>query len=390
MKGLEGLVDELQHGRLSRRQFMERALALGLSASVIGTVLAACGGTSSSTGGGATISASPAALDTTVPDKIYFFNWADYIDPSLKKKFKQETGITVVESFFDSNDDLFGKLKAGQGGYDLICPGGYLVSIFRKSDMLQSLHMEYIPSFSQILTALQKPVFDDPANQSGLKYSVPYMYGTAGIGVRTDLYPQEVTSWDTMWDPANKGKITMLNAERTAIGQTLKYLGYSLNTTDPKQVDEATAKLIEQKPLVLKYEASGLPRTMASGVPLVNCYDGDAAVAKRDIGPKKLDYVLPSEGAYFWVDNLAIPKSAASPYGAHLFIEFLTKAENSAQNSTWIGYQTPNDEAFALIKDPVVRSLRPSDEAWANGEIAMDLGEFETYYVQAWAKVKSA
>ncbi len=389
MNDLEGLVAELRDGRLSRRQFMERALALGLSASVIGTVLAACGSTSGTTTT-ASASASPAALDTTTPDKIYFFNWADYIDPALKKKFKQETGITVVDSFFDSNDDLFGKLKAGQGGYDLICPGGYLVSIFRKSDMLQPLHMEHIPSFSQILTPLQKPVFDDPSQQDGLKYSVPYMYGTAGIGVRTDVISTPVTSWDTMWDPANKGKITMLNAERTCIGQTLLYLGYSLNTTDPKQVDEATAKLIEQKPLVLKYEASGLPRTMASGVPLVNCYDGDAAIAKRDIGAKKLDYVLPSEGAYFWVDNLAIPKSAASPYGAHLFIEFLTKAENSAQNSTWIGYQTPNEQAFALIDDPIVRSLRPTDAQWAQGEIAMDLGEFETYYVQAWAKVKSA
>jgi spermidine/putrescine-binding protein len=388
MNDLERLVAELRDGRLSRRQFMERALVLGLSASVIGTVLAACGSTSGTTT--TTTSASPVALDTTTPDKIYFFNWADYIDPALKKKFKQETGITVVETFFDSNDDLFGKLKAGQGGYDLICPGGYLVSIFRKSDMLQPLHMEYIPSFSQILTPLQKPIFDDPAQQGGLKYSVPYMYGTAGIGVRTDMITTPVTSWDTMWDPANKGKITMLNAERTCIGETLLYLGYSLNTTDPKQVDEATAKLIEQKPLVLKYEASGLPRTMASGVPLVNCYDGDAAIAKRDIGAKKLDYVLPSEGAYFWVDNLSIPKSAASPYGAHLFIEFLTKAENSAQNSTWIGYQTPNEQAFAMIKDPIVRSLRPTDEQWAQGEIANDLGEFETYYVQAWAKVKSA
>jgi spermidine/putrescine-binding protein len=388
MKDFDGLIAELRDGRLSRRQFIERALGLGLSASVIGTVLAACGSTSSSTGGGA--SASPAAMDTTMPDKMYFFNWADYLDPSLKKKFKQETGITVVETFFDSNDDLFGKIKAGQGGYDLICPGGYLVSIFRKTGLLQPLNMSYIPSFSQILTALQKPVYDDPAKQNGEKYSVPYMYGTAGIGVRTDIYPQEVTGWETMWDPANKGKITMLNAERTAIGQTLKYLGYSLNTTDPKQVDEATAKLIEQKPLVLKYEASGLPRTMASGVPLVNCYDGDAAIAKRDIGPKKLDYVLPSQGAYFWADNLAIPKDAKSAYGAHLFIEFLTKAENSAQNSTWIGYQTPNEQGFALIKDPIVRSLRPTDAQWAAGEIANDLGEFETYYVQAWSTVKSA
>ncbi len=118
MKEFEGLIAELRDGRLSRRQFIERAAVMGLSASVVGTVLAACGGgTSTST---STTPASPAALDTTTPDKIYFFNWADYIDPALKKKFKQQTGITVVETYFDSNDDLFGKMKAGQGGYDLI------------------------------------------------------------------------------------------------------------------------------------------------------------------------------------------------------------------------------------------------------------------------------
>jgi len=387
MKDLEGLVAEVARGGITRQQFIYRAVGLGLSAPAVATILSACGSGGTTTGN---VGASPAAMDTTKPDKIYFFNWSDYIDPDMKKKFKQETGITVVDTFFDTNDDLLAKVKAGGGMYDLICPGGYIVSILRKTGLLEPLDMRYIPSFSQIMAALQKPVFDDPDKQGGKKYSVPYMFGTAGIGVRTDKAKGPVTSWESLWDPQYKQQITMLNAERTTIGEALKLLGYSLNTTDPKQVDEATAKLIEQKPLVLQYDSSNMRRSMVSGVTLVNTYDGDAAIAMRTTGTEKLKYVLPSEGAYFWVDNLSIPKGAKSPYGAHLFIDFLTKAENAAQNAGWIGYQTPNDQAFALIKDKVVRSLRPTTEQWAQGEIANDLAAFETYYVQSWTKVKSA
>ncbi len=385
MSELERLIEQVREGRLNRRQFVGRALGLGLSLSGAGALLAACGGDETASDGG-----SPAPMATTLPESITFFNWADYLDPDLKKKFESETGIKVKETFFDTNDDLLAKMKAGASGYDVICPGGYIVSIMQKSGMLQALDMSLIPSFSGILPALQKPIFDDPANQGGAKYSVPYMFGNAGIGVRTDKVSEQITSWATMWDPKYKGELTMLSAERTTIGQALKFIGYSINTTDQAELDEATNKLIEQKPLVLKYEASGLPRAMAEGIPLVNCYDGDASIAKRDLGSDTIGYVVPSEGAVFWVDNLSVPKDAPSPYGAHLFIEFLTKPENSAQNSGWIGYQTASEEAFALIDDEIIRSLRPTEEQWAAGEIVNDLGEFNAAYTAAWTDVKAS
>jgi spermidine/putrescine transport system substrate-binding protein len=272
----------------------------------------------------------------------------------------------------------------------VLAPGGYIVSIMQKSGMLRPIDMSLIPSFSGINPALQAPVFDDPAKQNGAKYSVPYMFGTAGIGVRTDKVSEKITSWSSMWDPKYKGKLTMLSAERTVFGEALKYIGYSINTTDQAELDEATQKLIAQKPLVLKYEASSLPRSMAEGTPLVNCYDGDASVVKHDIGARLLDYVVPSEGTVFWVDNVAIPKDAPNPYAAHLFIEFITKPENSAQNSGWIGYQTASDEGFALIDDPIIQSLRPTEEQWAVGEIVNDLGEFNAAYTDAWTQVKAA
>lgn len=379
MGEIDHLMAGVRDGRMSRRQFMTRAVAVGLSLSSASALLAACGDEEA---------AAPAAMDTTVPESITFYNWADYMDPDLKQRFQDETGIEVKETFFDTNDDLLAKMKAGATEFDVVCPGGYIVSIMRQSGLLQPLDMSMIPSFSQIMPELQKPDFDDEAD--GNKYSVPYMFGTSGIGVRTDKVAETVTSWDTMWDPKYERQLTMLSAERTVFGQVLLYLGYSINTTVEAEVDAARDKLIEQKPLVLKYEASGLARTMAEGIPLVNCYDGDAAVAKRDIGPELLDYVVPSEGSVFWVDNLAVPNGAPSPYGAHLFIEFLTKAEIAAQNSTWIGYQTPNNDAFAMMDDPVIAELRPTPEQWAAGEIVDDVGEFNSYYTNAWTQVKSA
>lgn len=385
MSDFDRLLDAVRRGRLSRRQFLQRGLALGLSASALGGLLAACGDEDAASDG-----SSPAPMDTTLPEEVVFFNWADYLDPGLRKKFESETGVKVKEVYFDTNDDLLAKMRAGATGYDVVCPGGYIVSIMQKSGMLQPIDMSMIPSFSGIVPALQKPIFDDPANQDGAKYSVPYMFGNAGIGVRLDKVSDEVTSWATMWDEKYKQQLTMLSAERTLFGEALKFIGYSINTTDQAELDEATAKLIEQKPLVLKYEASGLVRTMGQGVPLVNCYDGDASVAMHNLGTEVLDYVVPSEGAVFWVDNLAIPKEAPSPYAAHLLIEFLTKPENSAQNSSWIGYQTASDEGFALIDDPIIQALRPTEEQWAAGEIVNDLGEFNAAYTDAWTQVKAA
>lgn len=381
MSDLDRMLSAVRRGRLSRRAFLQRGLALGLSATALGTLLSSCGEDEEE---------QPAAMDTTLPEELVFFNWADYLDPSLRKKFESETGVKVKEVYFDTNDDLLAKMRAGAEGYDVICPGGYIVSIMQKSGLLQPLDMSMIPSFSGIIPALQNPVFDDPATQDGNKYSVPYMFGNAGIGVRTDKVSETITSWASMWDEKYKQQLTMLSAERTVIGEALKFIGYSINTTDQAELDEATQKLIEQKPLVLKYEASGLTRTMGQGVPLVNCYDGDASVAKRELGAELLDYVVPSEGAVFWVDNLAIPKAAPSPYAAHLFIEFLTDPENSAQNSGWIGYQTASDEGFALIDDEIIRSLRPTEEQWAAGEIVNDLAEFNAAYTDAWTQVKAA
>jgi spermidine/putrescine transport system substrate-binding protein len=125
-----------------------------------------------------------------------------------------------------------------------------------------------------------------------------------------------VDSWSIAWDPAWKRQISMLDEPAECVNAALMYLGYPANTTDQAQIDAATQKLIEQKPLVAQYTSTVDKREMIQGVPVVHCWDGDAAAAMKDIGEAKLRYMLPKEGFMLWMDGIAIPTTAPSPYAA--------------------------------------------------------------------------
>jgi spermidine/putrescine transport system substrate-binding protein len=380
---IEGLVGEVAAARLSRREFVTRATLLGLSVGAIGTLLAACGGSETDETPEAKVT------DTTIPEKLYIYNWSDYMSPNAIKKFESETGIKCEQTYYDGNEELTAKLKAGATGYDVIFPTDMWVSVLSKSGLLRALDMSLIPNFKYVTTPLfQKPPFDDESD--GNKYSVPYMFGSTGVGRRTDKVSEPVTSWNTLWDETYKRQINMLNTPRETIGVALMRKGYSVNTTDQAQLDEATADLIEQKPLVMAYDSANTRRNMVIGVPLVHCWDGDAALASREVDEGIIDYTLPSEGYIVWADGIAIPKDAPSVYAAHLFLDFLLDPVNAGECANYIGYQPVVSEAAQYIEDPVQKAMRPTDEEINQGQFAEDLGNFERAYGDAWAEVKSA
>ena len=178
MSDLDRMLSAVRSGRLSRRAFLQRGLALGLSATAVGTLLSACGEEEEE---------QPAAMDTTLPEKIDFFNWADYIDPDLKKKFEQETGIKVAGGLFDSNDDLLGKLQSRRRGLRRHLPRRlHRLDLAQVRHAAAARHVDLIPSFSGSSRRCRSPSSTTPTQQDGHKYSVPYMFGNAGIGVRTD------------------------------------------------------------------------------------------------------------------------------------------------------------------------------------------------------------
>ena len=216
------------------------------------------------------------------------------------------------------------------------------------------------------------------------------MFGTIGIGVRLDKVADPGRSWSIMYEPRFKGQMSMLDGSREVLGPALFALGYDLNTTDQGELDQATAKAIEQKALVKVYSGSGMAPRMVSGLPLVECWDGDAVTAMGKIGISRLRYLLPDEGYNVWMDGVCIPASSPNPYAAHLFLNFLLDPVNAAASANYIGYQPVVQAADPMVKSLVQRAMRPTADVIAKGTFVKDLGSFNAAYDKAWAKVQAA
>jgi spermidine/putrescine transport system substrate-binding protein len=249
--------------------------------------------------------------------------------------------------------------------------------------------MRYIPNFKYVAAQFHNPPYDKKEENGGKKYSIPYQWGTTGIGHRKDIVTDPITKWADLWNPKYKRRIVMLNDEREVLGSTLIMLGYPLNTTDQKQLDEAVAKDIEQKPLVLAYDSITTRREILSGVPLVQGWTGFVLMAYDALGPQKLEYVLPQEGFPVYCDNMAIPVGAHSPYAAHLFMNYILDPKVAGQlvNFTWYHSPVPDSRPYA---DKIVLSFIPSEDDMKRGQWYSDVGAFARQWTAAWAKIKSA
>jgi len=390
-KDLYGIVDEVAKGRISRRQFMERGLAMGLSVSAVGQVLVACGTKDDAVSG-----ASPAPMDETKPKQVNLWNWADYMDGATKKNFEKATGIKVVESYFDDNEALLTKLRAGgnAGGYDVMVPSDYMVHVLIMSGLIEPLNMEYIPNFSGVSKQMQNPKYDNPESpeNNGNRYSVPYAWGTTGYAQRIDILTDDCTKWADLWNPAFEGKISMLNDERETLGVGLMKNGYSINTQNIDELNKAKEDLIAQVPLVRMYESVSPKSNIVKGIPLTHCWCGDIVLAlwSGAVTTKTVNFVMAEEGMPVFTDCLVIPKKPGSSYGAHMFMNYLLDPKVQAPLQSWIGYFTPVPAAVDQI-DPVVYTFAPTEEKLAEPttEGYEDLGEFAIEYSNAWEEVRS-
>jgi len=389
-RDLAGLCTEARRGGISRRQFIERALLLGLSASAVGALAGACG-----TGGEPAAGGTVPPMDETKPSEVSFYNWTDYLAPGIAKDFKKTTGIEVKETFFTANEELLAKLKAGVTGYDVIVPSDWMVSVMIKSGLLEPLDMKYLPNFKFVGEQFRNPVYDDKDGNGGLKYSVPYFYGTTGYARRTDKVAEKTTDWTPLFDHANKGRINMLDSLRNVVGIGLFTLGHDPNTTDQAELDEATAKMVAQKPLVATYDSVNMKRAIAQGQHFVHCWDGDALMAIDVLGGDDeakalVDFVRPSDGYFKWVDNMVCPVANSSRYGAHLWMDYLMDPKVAGKNASWVWYLSPIAPASWEYTDEFALSITPTDEELARAQNMRDLGEFQAAWDEAWRKIKAA
>jgi spermidine/putrescine transport system substrate-binding protein len=382
---LAGWLKGVDEGRMSRREFVARATALGASFSGIAMALSltACGDGRGDGDDGAT-------FDQTAPASIAFHNWTEYTSPKVLKRFEKETGVKVDLSLYESNEELQADLKKGATAYDVVNPESAWVSIFARAGLIQPLDMSLIPNFDVNVTTelFRSPPFDPGTD--GVKYSVPYMFGTVGLAVRLDKIADPPASWELIYDPRNKRQMSMLDGAHEVLSPALFSLGYSPNTTSQSELDEATAKAVEQKKLVKVYDSTYQSDRMMGGMPIVQCWDGDVVLAMNTMGISKLRYILPDEGYTAWMDGLCVPKNAPSPYGAHLFLDFILDPVNAAESADYIGYQTAVDTADPLVRSLVQRAMRPTPEVLEKGTLGVDLGDFEDAFQAAYERIRQA
>lgn len=302
---------------------------------------------------------------------VTIYNWGDYIDPKLIKKFEKETSYKVSYETFDSNEAMFTKIQQGGTAYDLTIPSEYMIQKMMKEKMLIPIDYSKIKGIEQIDERFMDLDFD-PKNV----YSIPYFWGTLGI-VYNDkvIKADEMQHWDDLWQEKLANNVMLFDGAREVIGLALNSDGHSLNSKDNQLLEKAAHKLDSLPNNVKAIVADEIKMYMINEeAAAAVTFSGEASEMLDN--NEHLHYVIPSEGSNLWFDNIVIPKTAKNIEGAYAFINFLLEPENAAQNAEYIGYSTPNKGALKLLPKKITEDEQfyPKDEVIANLEVYEDLG----------------
>lgn len=326
---------------------------------------------------------------TTGTNTLNVYNWGEYIDPEVITMFEKETGIDVVYDEFEMNEEMYSKIETGAVKYDVVCPSDYTIQRMIEADLLAEINYDNVPNIKYIGEDYLKSAESfDPGN----KYAVPYTWGTVGILYNKTMVDEPIDSWSAIFDEKYKNNILMINSVRDAMGIALKYLGYSLNSTDKDELEEATNLLKEQKPLVQSYVVDQVRDKMIGNNAAIGIiYSGEAIYTQRE--NPDLEYVVPKEGSNIWIDGWVIPKNSENKENAEKFINFLCRPDVALLNFEYITYSTPNTAAREMIEDEAIRNSTiafPDSETISNLETFKYLGDDMTaYYDDKWREVLS-
>ncbi len=376
----------MRRGEIDRRAFLRNALGLGMSLGTIGVVLQAC-----STGEEAP--KSPAATPPTEPAApppepdlgpiepgLHIYMWSDYIADDTVPNFEKEFNCTVTLDTYESNEEMLAKVQTGASGYDIVCPGGYAVTVMKHLDLMEKLVKKYLPNYANIAPTFGKTVFD-PENA----FTVPWQWGTTGIAYRKDKIRTPPDSWALFHDAALKGKVTMMDDMRDNIGAWLKFRGKSLNSVDPADLAAAKAAAMLAKPNLKAYVSAPAKAQLVSGdVWAAQLWNGDTLRSKAE--NPEIEFVLPKEGAAIWCDSMVIVKGSKNKRAAHEFLNYILRPEVGAKISESTGYGSPNAKATAAMASPVPY---PTDEQMKNLEYQLDLAADTAAWDQLWTEIKS-
>lgn len=318
---------------------------------------------------------------------LNFINYGENIGDGVLEEFEEKYGIHVNQEVYDSPEEMYNKVSAGAVQYDVIVSIDYLVQRMIQEGRLEKINFDNVPNMSMIADDHLGKTFD-PNNE----YSVPYMSGTIGICYNTDYVDEPIDSWTALWDPKYQKSVLLLDGVRDSLGATLKMLGYSLNTTNPDEINEARDKLIElkQNGNLLAIGSDDNTDKMARGEAALSIlWSGESLNLEAE--HDNIKYVVPKEGANFWIDSLCIPKGTQNKENAEKFINFLCETDPAYKTADQIGFTTPQSEARELQDD----SVKNNPNAYMTPEVLEKcesyeyLGDKLKLYEQAWTDFKN-
>lgn len=322
----------------------------------------------------------PGCSSTDKP-KLYLFTWSDFFDPALIAEFESQYNCRVVTDVYDSNESMYAKLKLASGSYDIICPSHYYVDILGEQKIIQPLDPKRLVHLADLDTHYF--TLTDPL------YAVPFIVSFSGIAYRKDRVKDVEPSYSVFGREDLRGRMTMLNDSREAIGAALKYLGYSINTTNPEEIQQAGDQLIKWKRNLAKFESDQYKSGLSNGEFLiVQGYSTD--IAQVQVENRNVEYIFPKEGSIMSIDCLAIPVRAQNKELAYEFINFMTSSKSAVTNTIYTGSLSPISSAYELL-DPDFRNsplFFPPAEVLEKMERIQDLQGDTNLYYRTWDRVK--
>ena len=324
---------------------------------------------------------------------LYFYTWSEYIDPDIYAQFEEETGITVVEDIFGSNEDLLAKLQGGATGYDVIVPSDYMVDIMIELDMLAELDQSRLETIGNL-----DPTFTNPPFDPNMGHCLPYFWGTTGIGFNWNDWDEAPDSWAYIFDPELaqnfSGQISLLDDMREVFGAALIYLGYSPGTTDEAELAEARDLVLGMKEHLYSFESDTYEDLMLTGeTRLSQGWSDDIFVAQGE--DENIDYIIPKEGAVMWVDNLCITVDATTDPArldrVYQWLDYLNRPDIAAQNTNWVWYASPNAAAEDGILEEILTypAIYPDEETFERLAFLGTVGDATEIYSRMWTEIKA-
>ncbi len=317
--------------------------------------------------------------------KVY--NAGEYIDAALVSKFEKENNCKVVYETFDSNESMYTKLASGEK-YDILIPSDYTIQRLIDEDMLAPVDWSKVPNSVNLLEEVMGRNYD-PENT----YSVPYFWGSVGILYdKTKVDMKDLTGWEVLANEKYKGDIYMYDSERDAFMIALKELGYSMNTEDKGELEEAYNWLVDQNnnmdPIYVGDEV--IDNMISGNKSMAVVYSGDASYIITE--NPNLDYYVPEEGSNMWYDAMVITKDCIETDLAHAFMNFMIDEENALANTEAVGYSSPVKSAYEQMQNTVYKGIDayvPRTDGKNDEIFKYHKPDIKKFCSELWTKVKS-